>query len=195
MQHEFLSPGGWIDALGLDVAQLAPAARQVEHALAAARGSGLPVLHTREGYAPDLSDCPPFKRDRGAPPPGAIGPLGRHMVRGEPGHALADAFSPLPGEPVFDKPGAGAFHATDLEAELRAAGVHQLIVCGVTIDCCVLATLFEGNDRGFECLLLDDATGCYDPATTAAILAMLRTGVIASVAATADWVAALQAGY
>lgn len=191
MQHEFLSPGGWIDALGLDVSLLQPAARNVERALADARGAGLAVFHTREGYSPDLSELPEFKHGRTTPAPGASGPLGRYMVRGEPGHQIAPSFAPLPGEPVIDKPGAGAFHATDLEDQLRTRGIRQLAICGVTIDCCVLASLFEANDRGFDCLLIGDATGCYDRATTEAVVAMLRMGVIASVCDTEDFCAGL----
>lgn len=187
MQNEFLTTGGWIDALGMDVSLLEPAARNVERVLGAARKAGLTIFHTREGYSPDLSECPTYKRERGMPPPGAAGRLGRYMVRGEPGHDIAPPFAPLPGEPVIDKPGAGAFHATDLEARLRAGRVRQLVVCGVTIDCCVLATLFEANDRGFECLLIGDATGCYDPATTQAVVSMLAMGVIASVCDTDDF--------
>jgi nicotinamidase-related amidase len=191
MQHEFLSPGGWIDALGLDVSLLAPAARNVQRGLAAARAAAIAIVHTREGYSSDLADCPAFKRYRADPPPGALGTQGRYMVRGEPGHAIAAPFAPLPDEPVIDKYGAGAFHATDLEVQLRTRGVRQLVVCGVTIDCCVLASLFEANDRGFECLLIGDATGCYDPATTKALLAMLAAGVITSVCGTSDFVQAL----
>lgn len=188
MQHEFLSPGGWIDALGLDVTLLEPAARNVGRVLSAARMAGLAIFHTREGYSPDLAECPAYKRSRGIPPPGAAGRLGRYMVRGQPGHAIAAPFTPMPGETVIDKPGAGAFHATDLGAELQARGIRQLVLCGVTIDCCVLASLFEVNDRGFECLLIGDATGCYDPATTEAILAMLSMGVIASLCTTDELV-------
>lgn len=192
MQHEFLSSGGWIDALGLDVSVLSPAADNVALALAAARKARLAVFHTREGYAPDLSDCPPYKQARGRVPPGAIGVLGRHMVRGEPGHAIAPPFAPLDGERVFDKPGAGAFHATDLEMQLRKAAIRQLAVCGATIDCCILASLFEANDRGFECVLIGDATGCYDATMTHAIVGMLETGVIASICSTSDFVRAVE---
>ena len=192
MQHDFLSPGGWIDTLGMDVALLKPAAMEVEFALRAARQAGLAVLHTQEGYAPDLSDYPQYKRDRSPINPGDEGAHGRYMIRGEHGHSFVAPYRPLPGETVFQKAGAGAFSLSDIEEELRARGIRQLVVCGVTIDCCVLATLYEANDRGFECLLLGDATGCYSAQTTASVIAMLEVGVIACVAHTGDFVSALE---
>ncbi|MBT0670278.1 cysteine hydrolase [Novosphingobium profundi] len=158
--------------------------RRVAEALAAARRAGLAILHTREGYEENLAQCPDWKRVRARPGPGERGPRGRYMIRGESGHAIIAPCAPLPGEAVFDKPGSGAFHATGLEEHLRSLGIRQLVLCGVTLDCCVLASLFEANDRNFQCLLLGDATGTYDPATTMALLAMLETGVIAQVAQT-----------
>lgn len=177
--------------MGLDITLLASAARQVERVLAAARAAGLRIIHTREGYAPDLSDCPPFKRNRSDPQPGTKGALGRYMIRGEPGHDIAPPFTPLAHETVIDKPGAGAFHATELEAVLRQHDIRQIILCGVTIDCCILATTFEGNDRGFECLVIGDATACYHPATTDAVRTWLSLGVIASLCETDAFVAAI----
>ena len=144
-------------------------------ATAAARRAGLLVVHTREGHRPDLSDCPPAKRLR-APEGRRIGdpgPMGRILVRGEPGHGIVEALAPLPGEPVVDKPGKGAFHATDLEAVLRNRGVEALLVAGVTTEVCVSTTVREANDRGFRCVVLADCCASYFPEFHAAALAMV----------------------
>jgi nicotinamidase-related amidase len=163
LQRDFLEPGGFGEALGNDVGRLAGARRQSRAVLAAARGAGLLVIHTREGHRPDLSDAPPAKLARGAPRLriGDPGPMGRILVRGEPGHHIVPELAPAPGEPVIDKPGKGAFHATDLHAVLLNRGIEALVVCGVTTEICVHTTVREANDRGFKCLVLGDCCGSY----------------------------------
>jgi nicotinamidase-related amidase len=176
MQRDFLEPGGFGAALGNDVSLLRRAIQPTARVLAAAREAGMLVVHTREGHRPDLSDCPPSKRARGrlATGIGDPGPMGRILVRGEPGHDLVPELAPLPGEPVVDKPGKGSFHATDLEAMLRSRGVTSLVVCGVTTEVCVHTTVREANDRGFECLVLEDCTASYFPAFHQAAIDMVR---------------------
>jgi len=163
MQRDFLEPGGFGAALGNDVSLLRSAIAPTGALLAAARAAGLFVIHTREGHRPDLSDLPPAKKRRGrfATTIGDPGPMGRILVHGEAGHDIIPELAPIAGEPVIDKPGKGAFHATDLGAILANRGVTQLIVCGVTTEVCVSTTVREANDRGFECLVLSDCTGSY----------------------------------
>ncbi len=165
MQRDFLEPGGFGETLGNDVSLLQAAVGPCQQALAAARATGLMVIHTREGHRPDLSDAPPAKIAHGAPSRriGDPGPMGRILVRGEPGHGIIDALAPLPGEVVLDKPGKGAFHATDLEQILRNGGIDTLIICGVTTEVCVHTTIREGNDRGYRCVALADACASYFP--------------------------------
>jgi nicotinamidase-related amidase len=175
MQRDFLEPGGFGEALGNDVSRLGAAVAPCRAVLAAARRAGMLVVHTREGHRPDLSDCPPAKRLR-APEGRRIGdpgPMGRILVRGEPGHDLIEALAPLPGEPVVDKPGKGAFFATDLEAMLRNRGIDALLVAGVTTEVCVSTTVREANDRGFRCVVLADCCASYFPEFHAAALAMV----------------------
>jgi nicotinamidase-related amidase len=176
MQRDFLEPGGFGAALGNDVAQLRSAIAPTQRVLAACRAAGIMVVHTREGHRPDLSDLAPAKRVRGkfATGIGDPGPMGRILVRGEPGHDIIPELAPLAGEPVVDKPGKGAFYATDLEAMLRGRGIRQLIVCGVTTEVCVNTTVREANDRGFDCLVLADCTGSYFPEFQQAGLAMIE---------------------
>jgi biuret amidohydrolase len=165
MQRDFLEPGGFGAALGNDVALLrrtiAPSLRLLEQA----RAGGLTVIHTREGHRPDLADLPPTKKTRGKLPAGIgdPGPMGRILVRGEDGHDIIPELYPLPGEPIVDKPGKGAFHATDLDAMLKNRGIAQLIVCGVTTEVCVHTTVREANDRGYECVVVSDCVGSYFP--------------------------------
>jgi nicotinamidase-related amidase len=165
MQRDFLEPGGFGAALGNDVAQLARVVAPCRALLQAARDAGIAVLHTREGHRPDLSDAPAAKLDR--MPEGMRigneGPMGRILVRGEPGHDIVPALAPQPGEPVIDKPGKGAFYATDLEPMLRNRGIEALLVAGVTTEVCVHTTVREANDRGFRCLVVGDACGSYFP--------------------------------
>jgi nicotinamidase-related amidase len=165
MQRDFLEPGGFGELLGNDVSLLARVVEPLEAVLDAARAAGMLVVHTREGHRPDLSDCPPAKLARGRLTTGigSAGPNGRVLVRGERGHDIVDELAPLPGEVVLDKPGKGAFYATDLELMLRNAGVTSLVVTGVTTEVCVHTTVREANDRGFECLVLSDCVGSYFP--------------------------------
>ena len=193
MQRDFLEPGGFGEALGNDVSRLAPAVGPTALLLETFRKAGLPIIHTREAHRPDLSDCPPAKRLRGNGTLriGDPGPMGRILVAGEPGNDIIPALSPRAGETVIDKPGKGAFCRTDLEARLQAAGIANLVICGVTTEVCVQTTMREANDRGYDCLLVEDATESYFPEFKAATLAMVRAqGGIVGWTATARQVAA-----
>jgi nicotinamidase-related amidase len=163
MQRDFLLPGGFGESLGNDVGMLAKVVEPLANVLAAARALGMTVIHTREGHRPDLSDCPPAKlaRGRSATPIGSEGPNGRILIRGEAGHDIVDELAPADGEAVVDKPGKGAFYATDLELMLRNARISSLVVTGVTTEVCVHTTVREANDRGFECLVPSDCVGSY----------------------------------
>jgi len=176
MQRDFLEPGGFGASLGNDVGRLQAIVPTVGRLLAGARRHGLTVVHTREGHDDALTDCPPSKRLRGTPPVriGEPGPMGRLLVRGEPGHAIVEALAPLPGEWVIDKPGKGAFYATALETSLARRGIDTLLLAGVTTEVCVQTTMREANDRGFDCLLVEDATESYFAAFKAATLDMVR---------------------
>ena len=198
MQRDFCAPGGYADRAGLDVARLAGPILQIQRLLAAARGVGMPVFHTREGHLPDLSDCPPEKLQRSLRAGAAIGstgPLGRLLVRGERGHDFIDELRPLPAESVIDKPGYSAFAHTDLAQRLQQQGVTDLILCGVTTEVCVHSTLRDAVDRGYRCTTVDDACAASDLALQAAALAMIAVegGIFGAVASTAQVVAALQA--
>ncbi|MEN9313681.1 MAG: hypothetical protein RIS35_74 [Pseudomonadota bacterium] len=198
MQRDFLEPGGFGAALGNDVSLLAAAIAPTRTLLEAWRARGWPVVHTRESHAPDLSDCPPAKRTRGAPSLriGDPGPMGRLLVRGEPGCEIVPALAPLVGETVIDKPGKGAFHATDLQARLQALGVSHLVFAGVTTEVCVQTTMREANDRGYDCLLVEEATQSYFPAFKAATIEMIvaQGGIVGWAAPLAAVLAALEAG-
>jgi nicotinamidase-related amidase len=165
MQRDFLEPGGFGETLGNDVSLLKRAIEPCQALLATARRLGMLVIHTREGHRPDLSDAPRAKVERGAPSLriGAPGPMGRILVRGEPGHDIVRELYPLPTEPVIDKPGKGAFYATDLHSVLVNRGIQTLIVCGVTTEVCVHTTVREANDRGYRCLVPGDCCGSYFP--------------------------------
>lgn len=165
MQRDFLEPGGFGETLGNDVSLLRRAIEPCAAALSAARAAGMTVIHTREGHRPDLSDAPPAKVSRGAPSKriGDPGPMGRILIRGEPGHDIVGALAPAPGEPILDKPGKGAFHQTDLEQMLRNHAIDTLMVCGVTTEVCVHTTIREANDRGYRCVALADACASYFP--------------------------------
>lgn len=165
MQRDFIEPGGFGASLGNDVSLMRAAIAPCQALLAGARAAGLLVIHTREGHRPDLSDAPRAKLERGAPSLriGAAGPMGRILVRGEPGHALIPELQPAAGEPVIDKPGKGAFYATDLGAILQHRGIESLIVCGVTTEVCVHTTVREANDRGYRCLVPGDCCASYFP--------------------------------
>lgn len=176
MQRDFLEPGGFGEALGNNVSLLKRAVAPCQRLLGAARQKGVFVIHTREGHRPDLSDAPRAKVERGAPNLriGARGPMGRILVRGEPGHDIIEDLYPVPGEPVVDKPGKGAFYATDLHELLINRGIEVLIVCGVTTEVCVHTTVREANDRGYRCIVPADCCASYFPEFHAAGLAMIQ---------------------
>ncbi len=176
MQRDFLEPGGFGETLGNDVSRLVAAVEPCRAVLAAARGRGMLVIHTREGHRPDLSDAPPAKVERGSPSLriGSPGPMGRILVRGEPGHDIIPALYPAAGEPVIDKPGKGAFYQTELELMLRNRRIENLLVCGVTTEVCVNTTVREANDRGYRCVVLDDCCASYFPHFHEAGLAMIK---------------------
>ena len=176
MQRDFIEEGGFGATLGNDVAPLQAIVPTTAKLIAAARNAGLPVIHTRECHAPDLSDCPPAKRERGSPSLriGDPGPMGRVLISGEPGAGIVPKLAPIAGELVLDKPGKGAFYATPLGEHLAELGTKTLIFAGVTTEVCVQTTMREANDRGFECLLAEDATESYFPAFKAATLDMIR---------------------
>jgi nicotinamidase-related amidase len=165
MQRDFLEPGGFGESLGNDVAQLRRTIEPLAAFLATWRAAGLPIIHTREGHLPDLSDCPPAKLMRGAPSMriGDPTPNGRILIRGEYGHDIIDELRPIEGEAVVDKPGKGAFYATELTELLEKDGIKSLLVAGVTTEVCVHTTVREANDRGYECLVLADCVGSYFP--------------------------------
>jgi len=187
MQRDFLEPGGFGAALGNDVSRLQAAIEPCRTVLAAARRLGMLVIHTREGHRPDLSDAPPLKIERGDPANriGAPGPMGRILIRGEPGHDIIPQLYPLDSEPVIDKPGKGAFYQTDFELMLRNRSIDTLFVCGVTTEVCVNTTVREANDRGFRCIVLSDCCASYFPEFHQAGLAMIKAqgGIFGSVAA------------
>ncbi len=195
MQRDFLELGGFGAALGNDVGQLRRAIAPSQRLLAAWRTAGLPAIHTREGHRADLSDLPPskYERGRGETRIGDAGPMGRILVRGEPGHAIIPELAPAPGEPVIDKPGKGAFFATDLHAILANRGIRQLVVAGVTTEVCVSTTVREANDRGYDCLVLADCTASYRPEFHDSALAMVSAqgGIFGWVGTSEDVLAAL----
>ena len=198
MQRDFLEPGGFGAMLGNDVSELRRTIEPSRRLLAAWRAAGLLVIHTREGHRPDLTDLPPAKKERGKGKLsiGDAGPMGRILVRGEPGHDIIAELAPMPGEPVIDKPGKGAFFATDLQAVLQNRGISQLVVTGVTTEVCVHTTVREANDRGYECLVLEDCCGSYFPEFHAMALKMITAqgGIFGWVASSPQVVAALQKG-
>ena len=176
MQRDFIEPGGFGEALGNDVSLLQAIVPTTAALIALGRDMGIPVIHTRECHRPDLSDLPDAKRDRGAPDLriGDHGPMGRILVAGEIGADIIPEVSPAPGEMVIDKPGKGAFYATPLSDHLAKLGTRTLIFAGVTTEVCVQTTMREANDRGFESLLIEDATESYFPEFKSATLEMIR---------------------
>jgi biuret amidohydrolase len=197
MQRDFLEPGGFGAALGNDVTRLQAAVAPCRDVLAAARRLDMLVIHTREGHRPDLSDAPPHKVERGDPKNriGARGPMGRILIRGEPGHDIIAELYPLRDEPVIDKPGKGAFYQTDLELMLRNRGIDTLFVAGVTTEVCVNTTVREANDRGFRCVVLADCCASYFPEFHQAGLAMIKAqgGIFGSVAGSRSLLEAIAA--
>ncbi len=162
MQRDFVEPGGFGESLGNDVSRLRVAIEPCRRLLEGLRRAGAFVIHTREGHRPDLSDAPSSKIHRGAGPKiGDLGPMGRILVRGERGHDLIPELYPVPGEPVIDKPGKGAFYATELEPMLRHRNIESLLVCGVTTVVCAHTTVREANDRGFRCVVVEDCCASY----------------------------------
>ena len=165
MQRDFLEPGGFGESLGNDVSQLRRTIAPLAAFLTTWRAAGLPVIHTREGHLPDLSDAPPAKIERGAPSKriGDPGPMGRILIRGEAGHDIIAELYPLDDEILIDKPGKGAFYATELDDILQKYGIANLLVCGVTTEVCVNTTVREANDRGYRCVVLADCCASYFP--------------------------------
>ncbi len=175
MQRDFVEPGGFGASLGNDVTLLHSAIGPIAQLLAAWRARGWPIVHTREAHLADLSDCPPAKRLRGEPSLriGDAGAMGRLLIRGEPGTSIIPALAPQRGELVIDKPGKGMFWATGLHEMLQALDVTHLVFTGVTTEVCVQTSMREANDRGYDCLLVSDATESYFPEFKAAALAMI----------------------
>jgi len=198
MQRDFLEPGGFGETLGNDVSLLKAAVAPLKAVLDAARAAGLLVIHTREGHRPDLSDAPPAKVERGSPSKriGDDGPMGRILIRGEPGHDIIPELYPIAGEPVIDKPGKGAFYATDLDLTLKNCGIENLIVTGVTTEVCVNTTVREANDRGYRCIVLSDCCASYFPEFHEMGLKMIKAqgGIFGWVSGSKDVLAALAAG-
>lgn len=176
MQRDFAEPGGFGESLGNDVSHVTAIVSDVKRLIEGFRTAGLPVIHTQECHRPDLSDLPPAKRNRGTPTLriGDVGPMGRILISGEPGTAILPELAPIEGEIVIEKPGKGAFYATPLGETLKAKGIEQLVFAGVTTEVCVQTTMREANDRGYECLLVEEATASYFPQFKQAALDMIR---------------------
>ena len=175
MQRDFLYPGGFGAFLGNDVTLLQRTIGPIQQVLAAARAAVMLIIHTREGHKPDLSDCPPAKRDRwpAGTRIGDPGPMGRILIRGEKGHDIIEEVAPLPNEIVLDKPGKGSFYATNLDEILRERGIRNLLITGVTTDVCCSATVIGANDRGYNAIVLSDCVASYSPERHAATLATI----------------------
>ena len=176
MQRDFAEEGGFGASLGNDVSRVTRIVPDVKRLIEGFRAAGLPVIHTMECHRPDLSDLPPAKRNRGAPTLriGDDGPMGRILIAGEPGTAILPELAPVNGEIVIEKPGKGAFYATPLGDILKEKRITQLVFAGVTTEVCVQTTMREANDRGYECLLVEEATESYFPEFKAAAIAMIR---------------------
>jgi nicotinamidase-related amidase len=196
MQRDFMEPGGFGDALGNDVPRLQTIVPSLKALLEGFRRLNLTIVHTLECHAPDLSDCPPskIKRGKGALTIGDAGPMGRILIKGEPGNGIIPELAPLEGEVVIYKPGKGAFYATPLQSILQEKGITHLLITGVTTEVCVQTTMREANDRGYECVMVEDATESYFPEFKTSTLAMVRAqgGIVGWTAIVADILQALE---
>ncbi|RRH72389.1 cysteine hydrolase family protein [Falsigemmobacter faecalis] len=199
MQIDFCAEGGWVHSCGVDLANTRRPIAPLQKLLPALRAAGYTVIYTREGHKPDLSDLPANKRWRSRQLTGRglgdMGPLGRFLVRGEPNWDIIPELAPEPGDLMIDKPGKGSFMATDLDEVLQRRGIRNLMLCGVTTDCCVQSTLRDANDRGYECVMLEDCCGCADHQNHLDQVEMMRImgGHYGSVCASTDVLKTLEA--
>jgi nicotinamidase-related amidase len=199
MQTDFCGEGGYIAQLGYDISLTRECIGPIKGLLEHMRGTGVHIMHTREGHRPDLSDLPANKRWRSRQTSGNkdmgigdMGPMGRILVRGEPGWEIIPELAPLRGETIIDKPGKGSFCATDLDLILRQRGIENLVLVGITTDVCVHTTMREANDRGYECVVLEDCCRATDAGNHAAALKMIKmqNGVFGAVSSSRAFIEA-----
>lgn len=196
MQNDFVNPGGFGEFLDNDVSSLRAVVKPIKNILEAVRGTEVRVIYTREGHRLDLSDCPPSKFNRGNLEIriGDKGPIGRVLIRGEKGHDIIDELKPKEEEPIIDKPGKGSFYATDLQLILQNWGIKYLVVTGVTTEVCIHTTIREANDRGYECLVLDDCVASYFPEFQEVGLKMIKAqgGIFGWVSSSRNFIGAIR---